>query len=305
MTERRVDRLTLLALATVVVVLGANWVGVRFSNRELPPFWGAALRFTIASAVLFGIVAARRIGVPRGRALAGAVVFGSITFGATFALLYWALVVVPAGMTSVAFATLPLMTLVVAAIAGYERVTRGNVFGAFIALAGLAIIFNDQLTAAVPLERIGAVLLAALLGGVAAVVVKGFPRTNPIVTNAIGTGVGAILLLVASLVVGEPHALPRLLPTWLALAYLVFSTTLGFVLVVWVVLRWSASATAYSAVLSPIVTVALATVLAGEVFGPAFFAGAAIVGVGVYLGAIAGTGRSAPARAAVTGSARD
>ena len=42
---RSVDRITLLAFLVATLILGANWVGVRFSNRELPPFWGAGLRF--------------------------------------------------------------------------------------------------------------------------------------------------------------------------------------------------------------------------------------------------------------------
>jgi len=44
-----------------------------------------------------------------------------------------------------------------------------------------------------------------------------------------------------------------------------------FVLLVWVILRWSPSASSYSAVLAPVITVVLATALAGEVFGPTFF----------------------------------
>jgi drug/metabolite transporter (DMT)-like permease len=51
-------------------------------------------------------------------------------------------------------------------------------------------------------------------------------------------------------------------------------------------------------VLGPIVTVVLATILAGEVFGPGFFVGALIVGVGVYLGALATAQRTAPVPAA-------
>lgn len=71
-----------------VLLLGANWVGVRFSNRELPPFWGPALRFAVASAVLFGVVALRGIAIPRGRALWGAILYGVGQYFLTFALIY-------------------------------------------------------------------------------------------------------------------------------------------------------------------------------------------------------------------------
>src|SRR5207302_1653941 len=50
----------------VVLIGGTNFVAVRFSNRELPPFWGAGLRFAIAGLLLVGFAAWRRIRLPLG-----------------------------------------------------------------------------------------------------------------------------------------------------------------------------------------------------------------------------------------------
>jgi len=286
---RKLDRITLIAFLVAVVMLGANWVGVRFSNRELPPFYGAALRFAFATVILFAVVAVRRLELPRGRALWGAVLFGIGQYFATFALLYWGLVAVPAGMTSVLFATLPLWTLFLSAAAGFERLGVRSVVGALVAIAGLVIIFGAELTADIPLIRVGAILAGAVFGAITSVVVRAFPRTHPIATNAVGTLVGVPILLLVALIVGERWAIPQATTTWVALAYLVLSTCVGFVTLVYVILRWSPSAAAYGAVLGPIVTVILATLLAGEVFGPGFFIGAVIVGIGVYLGAIGAT----------------
>jgi hypothetical protein len=63
------DPATAVAFLGIVVLGGMNAVGVRFSNQELAPFWGATLRFGIAAIVLFGIVALRRVPMPRGAAL--------------------------------------------------------------------------------------------------------------------------------------------------------------------------------------------------------------------------------------------
>ena len=294
MLPRSVDRITLLAFAVATLILGLNWVSVRFSNRELPPLWGASLRFLVASAILFGVVALRGISLPRGRALSGALVYGALVFGANFGLLYWALVTVPAGMTSVLFATLPLMTLFASVVAGFERIKAQSIVGALIAIGGLALIFSAQLTADITLLPVLAVFLAALVAGIATVVVKSFPRTHPIATNAVGIGTGALLLLLGSIVVGENRAVPTQMPTWIALAYLIGSSTIGFSLMTLVVLRWTPSASAYGTVISPVIAIVTATLLAGEVFGPQFFFGAAIVGIGVYVGALAKTARVAP-----------
>jgi hypothetical protein len=43
-------------------------------------------------------MAVMRLGLPRGRALAGALVFGALMFGATFGLAYYALVRNHAGL---------------------------------------------------------------------------------------------------------------------------------------------------------------------------------------------------------------
>ena len=96
--------LTILAFLTIVLVLGVNFVAVRFSNRELPPFSGAALRFFLASAILFAVVRLQRLALPRGHALQGVLIYGALAFGVTYACLYWGLVSVPAGMAAVLFA---------------------------------------------------------------------------------------------------------------------------------------------------------------------------------------------------------
>jgi drug/metabolite transporter (DMT)-like permease len=55
---------------------------------------------------------------------------------------------------------------------------------------------------------------------------------------------------------------------------------------VWVLSRWTATATSYIGVLTPLVTVAAASVLAGEQPTSAFLIGAVFVLVGVYVGAV-------------------
>src|SRR3989304_5496800 len=146
MTDRRVDPRVLAAFGIVVLLFGSGWVAVRFSNEELPPFWGAAVRFFGAAAILFAVLRSLGIPLPRGRALTAALIYGALTFGLNFGLLYWALGEVPAGMTSVTFATLPLMTLGMSVWAGYERLRPTNVLGALLAIAGLALIFRDHIT---------------------------------------------------------------------------------------------------------------------------------------------------------------
>ena len=70
------------AFAAIAVLVGGNAVGIRFSNRELDPLWGAGLRFALAAIVLGAAMAVLRLELPRGRALTGALLFGSSTLAA-------------------------------------------------------------------------------------------------------------------------------------------------------------------------------------------------------------------------------
>ncbi len=70
--------------------------------------------------------------------------------------------------------------------------------------------------------------------------------------------------------------------------YLVVGGSAGlYYLYLYVLGRWTASATPYSFLLFPIATILIASWLAGEVITPRFLGGSAIVLMGVWLGAIA------------------
>jgi len=294
------DRSTLAAFVTAVIFLGVNFVAVRISNQELPPFWGSSLRFIIASVLLFSMVRLRKIPLPRGRALTGAVLFGLFSFAISYGFLYWGLTQVSAGMASVTFATIPLITQLIASLIGQERLTWRGILGAMIVIAGISIVFYDQLRFDIPFIYLGAVLAGVVSSALSGIVVKHYPKSHPFSTNFVGMGVGAILLLIFSFLVGEIQIQPTLPSTWLALGWLVLSSIVGFVLIVWLLARWSATATSYIGVLTPLVTIVAASLLAGETPTVTFLAGSLLVLVGVYVGALSspksGSGQSALTR---------
>ena len=284
------DRRTLAAFVAAVIFLGVNFVAVRFSNQELPPFWGASLRFMIACILLFSLTRWRNIALPQGAALTGAALFGLFSFALNFGFLYWALTRVSAGMASVMFATIPLITQLIASLVGQERLTWRGILGAGIVIAGIGVVFIEQLKFDVPFVYLGAVLLGAISAALSGIVVKQFPKSHPMATNVIGMGGAAILLLLLSFFTREARGLPALPSTWLALGWLVLSSIVGFVLVVWLLSRWSATATSYIGVLTPLVTVVVASLLAGETPTVTFLGGSLLVLLGVYVGALSSQG---------------
>lgn len=288
LADTRTERLTLAAFALVVLMGGVNFVAVRFSNRELPPFWGATVRFGAAALLLFAVVAVQRIPLPRGRALVGALTYGLLAFGVGFAFGYWGLLRVPAGVAAVVLASAPLFTFVLAFVQRQEQFQWRALAGALVAVGGIAVMFGTTMTTAIPPLSLLALVAMALCFAEASVVAKQFPKSHPVGTNAVAMAVGAALLLVISTIRGEPRVIPAQASTWLALGYLVaLGSSAMFVLYLFVLKQWTASTTAYQFVLFPVVAVALSAWLEHAPVTAPLALGGGLVLAGVYAGAIA------------------
>jgi drug/metabolite transporter (DMT)-like permease len=281
------DRTALAAFVAMSVLAGGTAVAIRFSNRELDPLWGAGLRFALAAALLAALMAILRLAPPRGRALRGAVLYGVLAIGGAFALAYYGLVHIHAGLGQTLLAIVPLATLFLAVLQRQERLRLGAVVGGVVALAGIALISNATLEEGVPALSLLAVLGGALCFAQAAVLVRHFPPAHPVTMNAVGMATGAVLLVIGSLVARETIELPDRRETWLAIGYLVpVGSVIVFVLYLVVLRYWEASRAAYEFVLIPVFTVALSTWLDDEPLGLGLLLGGPLVLVGVYVGAL-------------------
>jgi drug/metabolite transporter (DMT)-like permease len=290
----RPDTLTMAGFVALVALIANNVIAVKFSVQELPPFWGAGLRFTGASALFFVIVLIRRTPLPRGRALLGTLLFGLLQFGLGFALIYWALLEVPAGLASVILASVPLFTVLFAFVARVEPFRLRRMLGALAALAGIAVIFGERAGRDIPALHLLAAVAAAASFALAPVVVKSFPQVPLAAMNAVGMLTGTLILLGLSLAFGEGMFIPSQPTTWAALLYLVVPGSVGvFGLMLFLLQRWTATGVSFQAVLSPIVSIALSAWLLDEPVTSGLFVGGVLVIAGVYIGALAPSRRRA------------
>ena len=106
-------------------------------------------------------------------------------------------------------------------------------------------------------------------------------------TNALTLSSGVILLALASFVIGETHNIPALPATWIAITYTIFpGSVVMFYLFIWILGRWSASATSYVIMLFPIVATIAGSLLRDEKITLTFILGGALVLIGVWIGAL-------------------
>ena len=279
--------MALAAFVAQVVLAGGNAVGIRFSNRELAPLWGAGLRFSLAAALLLAIMAAMKLGFPRGRSLTGALLYGLFNVGLSFALIYYGFIHIHAGLGQTLLAIVPLATLLLAVLWRQERLRLVAAVGTLLALAGVAVMFRAPLQEAIPLPSLLAVLGGAVCFAQALVLVRRYPHVHPVTMNAVGMTAGAAVLLAASLVLGEPRTLPERAETWVALGYLAVIGSVAVFLLLLVVLEyWTASRASYAFVLIPMVTVLLSAWLDDEPIRSSLLLGGLLILTGVYIGAL-------------------
>ena len=285
--EETPDRLALVTFVAYSVLAGGNAVGVRFSNAELDPFWGATLRFGLAALLMLAVMVATGHRIPRGRALAGAALYGLLAFGGAFAFAFYALVELEAGFGQILLSVVPLFTLLLAVAQRMERLKGSSIVGALLAVAGVLVMSGLTLEGPLPVLSILAAFGSAICFAQAALTVKRFPSVHPIVENAVGMTVGALFLASITLISGNTIALPQQSDTWWAVIYMVvIGSGVVFTLYVVVLRYWEASRANYGFVIVPIVTVLISAWLLDEQLTFGLIAGGLLVLAGVYFGAL-------------------
>ncbi len=283
-TTRRAAALPWLAFVGCCAIWGSTFLVIRIGNDSLPPLWAASVRLMLAVVLLTALASRTAGGLPRGAALRSAMVFGMLAFGFGFCLLYWGEQGAPSGLSAVMYGLVPVTTALIASALGLERLKLLKLLAALVALAGVATLFSGQLHTTAPPVRLGAVMVAALLGALAGVLLKRGPRQNPLGLNAVAAMTGLVICLTASFVFREPHPLPRTAAQLLPIVYLAVAGSIGaFVLYTWLVSQWKVSRASFIAVVVPVVALILGSLVRHETLGATGALGAGLVLAGLAL----------------------
>ncbi len=286
----RPDRLTLTAFILVILLGGSNSVAIRMSTHELAPFWGAFLRFAPSALIFWLILFIRRMPLPGIRDVAVIALNGFLSTGVSFALLYWALQTVPVSLATVVISTSPLFTLILAVMHRLEKFRAQSLVGGLVAFFGLVIAVNAQPGSRALLPSILALVFGALVAAEGNVIFKMYSlKSDSVIINAISMTAGSLFLVGSSFTAGEAWTLPTTTQGWGVLVYLVLGgSVVMFYMFVYVLSRWTASATSYAILFFPLIATALAALLTGETVTFPFLIGGAVVIIGVWIGAFYG-----------------
>jgi drug/metabolite transporter (DMT)-like permease len=292
------------AFIGAVLIGGTNFIAVTFSNGELPPLFGAALRFALAALIFFVITRVRGLPPVRGRSLTGAVLYGLLGFGISYAGLYYALVGLAVGTVSIIMAAAPLVTLLIATLVGQERLTAQGVIGGLLTVAGIGVLSIGSLGGDLNLTYLLGALIGVISASASSVVARSYRHQDSESMNAIGMGAGSAFLAIGSIVLGESWAFPVERATWIALVWLVLLGSVSlFQLFLYIIRSWSASAATFAISAMPVIAAGLGALVLDQPITVELVVGGLLVVAAVYIGAIHGKGRtSADPSAEGTGS---
>lgn len=272
--------LVLVGLATLYLVWGSTYLGIRLALQSWPPFLLAALRFLFAGSVLYAWLRWRGAAAPtrtqwRNAAITGTLLLAFGTGFVCFAELY-----VSSGVAAVAIASMPLFMALFEGVYG-NWPNRRETLGLVVGFAGVIVLnLGDSLSG----SRIGAValLVAAAAWAFGSVWSKRRDMPRGAMNVAAQMLCGGVVLVVLAFATGERWPAAPTLTATLALAYLaVFGSLVAFSAYLYVLAHARPVLATSYAYVNPPVAVLFGMVLAGEHVGSFELAGMAIILVGV------------------------
>jgi drug/metabolite transporter (DMT)-like permease len=280
--SRSRETLALMAAAATGVQVGAAMVATRFVVHDIGPASLALLRYAIAFFCLLPpVLLSERVRFAP-RDLLAIMGLGIVQFGLLIALLNVGLQFMPSMRAALLFSTFPLLTMIVAALLGRERLTGAKAAGVALTIIGVGVALGEKLMVGkADSEWAGAfaVLAAALCGAVCSVLYRPYLARYP--TLPIGAlAMFASVVFLAGLAGAEGFfASPPQLsaPGWAAVLFIGGSSGVGYFLWLWALKHTTPTRVTVFLSLSPVTAALLGVWLLGEPFTPGTFLG--LIGV--------------------------
>jgi drug/metabolite transporter (DMT)-like permease len=281
--------LVVAAAAATGILVGSSIVATRFVIAQTHPASLALLRYVVGLACLLPAVAlAPRVRFAR-RDLLPIALLGITQFGILIALLNFGLERISSSLGALIFASFPLLTMVLAAALGAERLTVPRSLGVSLTILGVGLALAERLT--LPgwglAQSVGAlaVLASAFSGAACSVLYRPYLARYPALPVS-ALAMAASVLALAGMAAGEGFfdSVPDFTAGgWLAIAYIGVSSGAGYYLWLWALQHTTPTRVTVFLALSPITATLLGALLLGEAVSVPFLVGLACVAGGLWL----------------------
>jgi drug/metabolite transporter (DMT)-like permease len=270
------------------LVWGSTWIFIKFGLADLPPFSFAALRFSIACALLYPFLRFQGIVIPsvrdNWRFLA---ITGILQFFFNYGLLFWGGQFISSGLAAVLQATIPAFGLILARFYVGEAITALKIISILVGMTGVVLIFREQLDVNGEMAFFGSIAVVA--GAFGASYASVLTKARGLAHHPAGLVLMQMLFghlwlwVVAVLREGNPFTFAWTPKAAISVAYLaVVGSIIAFWLYYWLLSKIDVSRAMMIALVTPLIAVIIGAYF-GERLEMHTLAGGALILVSVFL----------------------
>ena len=278
--------LNVLIWLILCVVWGTTWIFIKVGLRDLPPIAFASSRFILSVIVVFAIIRAQKIPLPKTvsewRLLA---LTGFLQFGLNYSSVFWSEQYITSGLAAVLQATITVFGLLLAWIfLPSERITARKIIAVIIGIFGVAVIFIDQLKVENWMAFLGCVGIVAgsYCAAQASILVKARAAGMHPATLLLGQMVCALPFIIGYSLIfeGNPINFHWSTVSLLCVLYLsLVGTIAAFWLYYWLLSRIESTKAMMISLVTPLLAVMIGAMTVGETMPPqTLFGGLMIIG---------------------------
>ena len=277
------------AAVVTAILVGSAMVATRFVIDQTHPASLALWRYLIGFCCLLPpVLLSPRVRIER-RDFLPIGLLGITQFGILIALLNYALQFIPSARAALIFATLPLLTMILASGLGQEHLTLAKTLGVLSTIIGVGFALGEKAVpwGGGPPQWVGelAVLASALCGAVCSVFYRPYLRkypTLPVSAFAMLASVGFLALLAAG--EGFFSSVPRFTPGgWFCVVFIGVNSGIGYYLWLWALNHTTPTKVTVFLALSPLTAAGLGALFLAELVSAMFFLGFGLVTLGLWL----------------------
>jgi len=266
-----------LAYLTVALVWGSTYFAIAVGLESFTPYGMVAARFTVASILALGLGRLRREAWPPAREVGHLILVGALLLGCSNALVSWAELTVPSGVTAVLAALVPLW-LAVFTLAKEPLGPKGWA-GLTLGLAGVVVLVWPAGSLRFDRGGLVAMILAPIIWSWGTLHGKRFVHGGGLLTNVgIQMATAAVIGWAVAPLTGGYLRGPLHTKAVLAVGYLaLFGSVLAFSAYIYLAKAWTPAKMGTYAYLNPLVAVLLGTLVLREPFGWRGLAGMLVI----------------------------
>lgn len=280
----------LIAWLILCLIWGSTWVFIKFGLQDLPPITFAIARFTLSAAILAPVIYLQKHPLPKGREQWKLVaITGLLQFSVNYSTVFWSEQYITSGLAAVLQATITVFGLILAWIfLPAERITKIKVAAVLIGVAGVGIIFADQIYVNDIWAFIGSVVIVigSLAAAQASILIKakgiGLHPASILFTQML-CGL-PLLIIYAAAVEGSPFRHNWNLRSAGAVLYLsVIGTIAAFWLYYWLLARIESTKAMMISLVTPLIAIIIGNLTLGETMPPQTVFGGVLIFASIAL----------------------